>query len=173
MFQTLLSTIDLRSFSNVWFWIVLVVAWSSFTSTLLGIPADMVYRARRQGGQAMIDLETMALLQAQRRQNLLRQSGPFSAAIWTGLLTTSVVLGFVYWLELGQALSLLLIPLALGHLSGLPLIRRIAQGTLGGESLLRAIRWHRFWMMMLGLFAIMVTTLWGMFYNVVVPVLGR
>ena len=49
--QTLLDVIDFRSFSNLWFWIVLAVAWSTASHWVLGIPFDMVMRARRHGGR--------------------------------------------------------------------------------------------------------------------------
>ena len=41
-------------------WIVLAVAWSSASHWVLGVPFDMVMRARRQGGQAAADLEDLA-----------------------------------------------------------------------------------------------------------------
>lgn len=173
LFQTIMSTIDMRSFSNAWYWIVLVIAWSGLTSNLLGVPNDMLWRARRGEGDAMIDLETIALLHARRRMRLMKHSGPFSVALWIGVCTTSIILGFVYWLEMGQAISLLIVPMVIAVLSGQRLSRRIAEGTLGGLDLVKALRRHRTMVSFFGLFAISITTLWGMFFNVVMPVLGR
>ena len=45
--QTLFDVIDFRSFSNLWFWIMLAVAWSTASHWVLGIPFDMVLRARQ------------------------------------------------------------------------------------------------------------------------------
>ena len=54
--RLIFDLIDLRSFSNLWYWIALAVAWSSASHWVLGIPYDMVLRARRMGGQAEQDL---------------------------------------------------------------------------------------------------------------------
>lgn len=173
MFETVLATIDLRSFSNAWFWIVLVLAWSNVTANLLGVPYDMVLRARRQGGQALEDLETLARIQARRRLAMASQSGVVMIVLWSGILTMSVTLGFRYGIEMGQALSFLLVPLAITVVLGLPLCRRIADASLTGEALIRALRRYRFWLIVLGLLSIVMTTLWGMIFNLVAPTLGR
>ena len=47
--DSLFSTIDLRSFSNLWFWLMLAVAWSNVTHYVMGVPFDMVQRAKRKG----------------------------------------------------------------------------------------------------------------------------
>ena len=54
--DSVLSLIDTRSFTNLWFWIMLAVVWSGTTHFILGVPFDMVQRARRQGGAAQQDL---------------------------------------------------------------------------------------------------------------------
>ena len=51
--DSLFSTIDLRSFSNLWFWLMLAVAWSNVTHFVMGVPFDMVQRAKRKGGAAL------------------------------------------------------------------------------------------------------------------------
>ena len=53
IYAILTEIIDLRSFSNLWFWIALAVMWSSTSHWVLGIPHDMIQRAKREGGQAM------------------------------------------------------------------------------------------------------------------------
>ena len=58
-YQTLFEMIDMRSFSNLWFWIALAVMWSTASHWVLGVPFDMVLRARRHGEEAQADLEDM------------------------------------------------------------------------------------------------------------------
>jgi hypothetical protein len=41
------EVIDLRSFSNLWYWIVLAILWSSLSHWTLGVPYHIVTRARR------------------------------------------------------------------------------------------------------------------------------
>ena len=53
------EVIDIRSFSNLWFWMVLAVMWSSASHRVIGIPYDMIQNAKRHGGQAERDLEAL------------------------------------------------------------------------------------------------------------------
>jgi hypothetical protein len=43
------EVIDLRSFSNLWYWIVLAILWSSLSHWTLGVPYHIVTRARLPG----------------------------------------------------------------------------------------------------------------------------
>ena len=69
------EVIDMRSFSNLWFWIALAVVWSSASHWVLGVPFDMVHRARRHGGQAQIDLDDLARINANRLLHMLEDAG--------------------------------------------------------------------------------------------------
>ena len=59
LYQVLFELIDMRSFSNLWYWIMLAVMWSSASHWVLGVPFDVISRARRQGGALQDDLETL------------------------------------------------------------------------------------------------------------------
>lgn len=169
--DSLLSTIDLRSFSNLWFWLVLAVAWSNVTHFVMGVPFDMVHRVRRRGGEGMEDLNTLALIQARRRMTILRSSGAWLVGFWLTVLTMLGVLGFWYGYELSQALFLLLGPLTLGAWLSLRLSARVEAQTLQGEALVRAIFWTRVLIQAIGLAAIFVTTMWGMWHNLTARIL--
>jgi hypothetical protein len=65
-YRTLFEVIDMRSFSNLWYWIAIAVTWSTVSHWVLGVPFDMLQRARRQGGQADADFETMVRINANR-----------------------------------------------------------------------------------------------------------
>ena len=61
-YELLNEMIDMRSFSNLWFWIALAVMWSTTSHWVLGVPFDMVIRAARaetkgEGSQAQQDLD--------------------------------------------------------------------------------------------------------------------
>ena len=60
------EVIDIRSFSNLWFWMVLAVMWSSASHRVIGIPYDMIQNAKRHGGQAERDLEGLMQINARR-----------------------------------------------------------------------------------------------------------
>jgi hypothetical protein len=67
------EVIDMRSFSNLWYWIALASLWSSVSHWVLGIPHDMIQRARREGGQAEADVEDLARININRLAACRRQ----------------------------------------------------------------------------------------------------
>ncbi len=66
--------IDMRSFSNLWYWIALAVTWSSTSHWVLGVPFDMVLRARL-GGEAARHLELMTQINVARLLYMGREAG--------------------------------------------------------------------------------------------------
>ncbi|MCX8227854.1 MAG: component of SufBCD complex, partial [Sulfitobacter sp.] len=94
LYQTILEVIDMRSFSNLWFWIALAVVWSTASHWVLGVPYDMVLRARRQGEQAQIDLEDMVRINVNRLLYITQVSGTwilgFTCFFLTMLFTLAV-----------------------------------------------------------------------------------
>lgn len=74
-YQTLFEMIDMRSFSNLWFWIALAVMWSTASHWVLGVPFDMVLRARRYGGEAQADLEDIVRINVNRLLYISQVSG--------------------------------------------------------------------------------------------------
>lgn len=171
--DSVLSLIDPRSFSNLWFWIMLAVAWSSATHFIIGVPFDMIQRARRQGGAAQADLEALVAIQVRRRVHILSASGVWLVALWTTLLSAVAVLGFWYGHELAQALTLLLAPLTLASALGMRLAQALALPEApSGEALNKRLTWHRVMIQAIGLLAILVTTMWGTWHNLSVRALG-
>ena len=65
-YKTIFEVIDMRSFSNLWFWIALAVLWSTVSHYVLGVPHDLVRRAHREGGQSLQDVETLAHIYVRR-----------------------------------------------------------------------------------------------------------
>jgi hypothetical protein len=170
--DSVFSTIDLNSFSSIWFWIALAVAWSNTTHFILGVPFDLVQRARRKGGFEMDDLEVLAAIQARRRMQILRVGGVWMVGIWTAILTALAMLGFVYGFELAQAFTLLLVPLTIAAILSVRLAARIEAAPPRGEDLVRTISRHRMLIQSIGLLSILVTTMWGSWYNLTSQLYG-
>ena len=112
-YQTLFEMIDMRSFSNLWFWIALAVMWSTASHWVLGVPFDMVLRARRYGGEAEADLEDIVRINVNRMLYISQVSGLWLLGLGFFALTSLVLLGFVYGIEFAQALLLLGLPMSL------------------------------------------------------------
>jgi hypothetical protein len=174
--QTLFQLIDMRSFSNLWYWIVLAVSWSSMTHWVLGVPHDLIMRARRRGGVAGEDM--VGLLQIHLRRILFigSEGGMVLTLFVSFLLTTLALTGFIYRVEFSQALFLILFPFTLAGLLSLRAAGRISAlisaGETGVERLSDALLRHRLHVQLLGMLAITVTALWGMLQNLSFSVLG-
>ncbi|WP_417741138.1 component of SufBCD complex [Salipiger sp.] len=170
-YRIVLETIDMRSFSNLWFWIALAVVWSTASHWVLGVPFDMVMRARRHGGQAERDLEDMVRINVNRLLFITEQAGVWGVALVSALLSMLAVSGFGYAVELAQALFLLAFPMSLVGLMSIGTAERIRGAGLAGEPLRRKLAAHRFWVQVIGLISILVTALWGMAQNMSFAVL--
>ena len=161
----LVELIDLRSFSNLWYWIALAVIWLSASHWVLGVPSDMIARARREGGQALEDMETLVRINTSRMLFFSRNQGAWLVGVVCFLVTVLGLLGFLYHSEFAQAVLLLFIPLCLvGYLS-LRASFKIEMGEGQGDALFRRLFWHRFSVQMLGMVSIFVTSLYGMYVN--------
>lgn len=170
-YGTVFEVIDLRSFSNLWFWIMLAVFWSSTSHWVLGVPYDMVGRARRSSGQAEQDLEDLVRINTNRILFIAEESGLWVVALGSAFLTAMALLGFFYWLEWAQAVFLLAFPMTLVGLLSLFSASRIHQGENQGEALWRRLRIHRMLTQLIGVVSIFVTALWGMYVNLTVLVM--
>ena len=90
-YETLFEVIDMRSFSNLWYWIGLAVLWSSTSHWVLGVPFDMVTRARRTGGTLSTDMETLAHINVNRLLYIAGTAGVWLVGIVTFLLMTLAI----------------------------------------------------------------------------------
>ncbi|MEQ9693313.1 component of SufBCD complex [Shimia sp. SDUM112013] len=164
-YQTVFEMIDMRSFSNLWFWIALAVMWSTASHWVLGVPFDMVLRAKRVGGQTEIDLEDLVRINTNRLLHVARVSGLWILGFACFLLAGLAVTGFVYGIEFAQAVFLLLFPMSLVGLMSLSTAARIQEEEAAGDQLRRRLTRHRFFVQVLGMVSIFVTSLWGMYQN--------
>ncbi len=163
--------IDLRSFSNLWYWIALAFAWSRASHRILGVPWDMVQRARRSGGQAQHDFEAVLRAHLNHIGHVPDAAGLAAIAAGSALLTSLAILGFGHGVEFCQALFLIAFPMSIVAVLSLRMARRIDASGIGGEALHRALIWHRVRVQAIGLVSILVTAMWGMLQNLNISVL--
>ena len=163
--QSLFDVIDFGSFSTVWYWIVLAVTWSAASHRVVGVPYDMVLRARRLGGEAMGDLEDLVRINVGRTLYIARESGLWLAGVATFGLTALGTLGFWNRQELAQGMFLLFLPLTLVGLLSVSTAARIEAERPTGEVLFRVLHRHRLWTQGIGMLSIFVTAIYGMFQN--------
>lgn len=173
LLDNVFELIDLRSFSNLWFWIALAVTWSTVSHWVLGVPWDMAIRARRGHGEtAMADFEDMVRINTGRLLYVAGQSGTLIAGIVTFGLSSLAILGFIYGNEFSQALFLIGFPLSGVGLLSLRTASRIRAEAPRGEALIARLSRHRLAVQTIGMVSIFVTAMWGMYQNMTIGPLG-
>ncbi|MDD8021910.1 MAG: component of SufBCD complex [Paracoccaceae bacterium] len=175
IFDTVLELINMRSFSNLWYWIALAVTWSSASHWVLGVPFDMVLRARRRGGRAAEDLVTLTRVNVARLLMIGREGGMVLSVVASFVLTSLGVLGFGYHMEFAQAVFLMAFPLAFVGLLSLRAAARfepLLENGVAPDAVAKMLARHRVSVQAVGMVAILVTTMWGMLQNFSISVLG-
>jgi len=170
--QTIFEVIDMRSFSNLWFWIALAVMWSTASHWVLGVPWDMITRARRKGGKFEDDVAVLVRVYVDRILHVAEVSGLVLIVLVCFALTSLAVLGFAYGIEFAQALFLLGLPMTIVGLMSLRSARIIAATQPEGAELYRRLHIHRMSVQLIGMASIFITTMWGMFQNFSFGALG-
>lgn len=163
--KALFQVIDLRSFSSLWYWIVVAVTWSSISHYVLGVPYDLITRARRSGGEDMQDLTDLVRINVNRLLHISHTAGMVLTAFAFFVLTVLMTLGFYYGIELAQAVFLLALPLSAVGLVTLSTARLIRSTEPQAELLIATLHRHRLWTQIIGMIAIFVTAMYGMYQN--------
>jgi len=171
-YEAVFEVIDMRSFSNLWYWIALAVLWSTTSHWVLGVPFDMVLRARRKGGEAERDLEDLVRINTNRILYIGRVAGIWLLAFSSAFVTALVLLGFWYKVEFAQALFFFAFPLSIIGLLSMTTARRIQHENAKGDLLYRRLARHRLYTQIIGMLSVFVTAMWGMYQNLVVGPLG-
>lgn len=168
--QTALEVIDLRSFSNLWFWIALAVLWSSASHWVIGVPFDMVRRAAQGHEVALQDMHALANIQARRLLYIGDAAGTVTTIFTFFAVTVLVLLGFLYDVEFAQAILFLFLPMMVVTSISIRTARKVAG--LDAYDLGNLLARHRRYVQMVGVVSIFATSMWGMWVNLNQSVLG-
>ncbi len=165
-YESVFEVIDLRSFSNLWYWIGLAVLWSSVSHWVLGVPHDAILRARRgKPDSALQDLHDLTRVNVNRILYIVDVSGAWLALFGSAMVTVLAITAFYYNVEFAQAVFFLFFPmLFLGALS-VRTARKIKNQELSGDSLIRQLIVHRFVTQLIGVVSIFITAMFGMWVN--------
>jgi hypothetical protein len=170
--DTVLEVIDLRSFSNLWYWIALATLWSSVSHWVLGVPHDMIQRARREGGQAQADVEDLVRININRLLTVVDRGAWMLAGTAAFWLTSLAVLAFWYDVEFAQALFLLMAPMAVVIWVSVRSSRKIVAEGGTGDPLFRRLTIHRRTVQVIGMLSITVAAFYGTWQNLSVSILN-
>ncbi|MBD0864937.1 MAG: component of SufBCD complex [Rhodobacteraceae bacterium] len=173
LYQSIVELIDLRSFSNLWYWIILAILWFMASHSVLGVPYDLVLRARRHEGAAQVDLEDMIRINVSRILYMGDVSGVLISGIAAFVLTGLVLLGFVYGVEFAQAVFLLVFPMSIVGMLSVRQAWIIRADQVAGANLRDRLGKHRLHTQIIGTVSIFCTALWGMYQNLAIGVWGN
>lgn len=162
--DSLFDLISTRSFSSLWYWLLVGIFWTILSHWVLGASADLLRRAQRAGPEAQAELAHVLRLYAQRMVFLNDSTGLFGHAVLWFLLAGLLTLGFVYGVEWAQALAFLAVPGLGVSVLRLRMARRIiAENAPDDATLFRMIGRHRLIVQALALVMIFLTSFWGMY----------
>ena len=163
--QTVFEVIDMRSFSNLWFWIALAVMWSSASYWVLGVPFDMMQRVMRGDQKAISDLQKLVQINVTRVLYITDKSGMWLVTITCFVMTSLVILGFVYDVEFAQALFLLGFPMLIVRCFIIRMAYVINDDGYAIEGLIRRLLRQRLITQFIGMISILITAMYGMLQN--------
>lgn len=161
-YETIFEAIDMRSFSNLWYWIGLAVMWSSVSHWIIGVPFDMLQRARRLGGTAETDFEALVRINVNRLMMIGDTAGVTLILLGSAANAALATLGFAYGVEFAQAVFFLLFPVSIVGIMSFVTASRIRAQDASGEVLRRKMIRLRLWIQVLGFVSLVVTAFWGM-----------
>lgn len=171
---TISELIDTRSFSSLWYWITLAVFWSMLSHFVVGVPYDMIQRAQRTDDpQARIDLERLSQITARRLSQVGATAGVVVAAVAGFLLSAVFLLGFIYGIELCQAIFLLAFPFCIVTVLSVRTAREILEKEPTGTDLTNGLKRHRLFTQLIGVISIFITAFVGIWQTMSVGVLGN
>ncbi len=167
--DALFDVIDMRSFSNLWYWIGIAVLWSSISHWVLGVPFDLIQRARKYGGEAEEDLVAIVRVNVNRLLGIARSAGPWVLMFVCFANSALLVLAFFYRIEFAQALLFIVFPLSIVGAVSLSSAQHIETNATDAQSLYKMLLRHRLWTQIIGMVSIFVTSMYGMYHNLTVP----
>ena len=163
--------IDLQTFTSVWYWLVVIVTWSIAGNWLIGVPFDMLYRARNGATQELMDLEALTDINVRRILWTDQKFGTAMAVLIGFILCSMGVAGFFYGLEIGQGLFILAAPLTVILAVNLRLAQQLGEAPLTGIHLVKRLFEVRLWTQVVAMLALFFTALYGMYYAISAQVL--
>lgn len=163
--EAITRVIDLGTFASIWYWLVVIVAWSVASNWLIGIPFDMLIAARKYEAGPLADLSAVVDVNVRRIVRFDDVLGVWLVGLCTFVLSGLATSGFLYGFEFAQGAFVLGAPLALVGLLNLRLARELGGTPLAGPDLVKRLYATRLWTQVIAAVALFVTAMYGMYFN--------
>ena len=155
--------IDMQTFVSVWYWMAVIVTWSVASNWLIGVPFDMLFRARKIGEVEVADLEALVDINVRRIVAINDMFATAFAGLIAFILSALAVMSFVYGIELAQGILLLAAPLTVIITMNMRLAHQLHATPLHGRDLVRKLFRVRLWTQVIGMIALFFTAMYGMY----------
>ncbi len=160
--EIVFALIDTRSFSSLWFWIVVLALWFAMGLRVFGVPIGIMRRAVRNDVQALKDLEDLVHIRARYLSHVGRKSGTWIVALVCAVLSGLGLTGFLYGVELAQAMFLLAFPAAFWGILEMVTAARIDSEAPTGKQLIEHIWRQRNCVQLVGLLSALASVVVGL-----------
>lgn len=157
--------IELDTFASVWYWLAVIVTWSVASNWLIGIPFDVLFRARKCDEGPLADLEALVDVNVRRIVNANRILGTSIAALIAFCLSGLGMMGFSYGWELAQGVVILAAPLTVIVVINVRLAVQLHTTPLAGRDLVRRLFFVRLWTQIVAMVTMFFTAMYGMWYT--------
>ncbi len=144
---------------------MIALMWAGLTRSSMGVPLDLLARARRMGGQTQLDVEALARIHAERYVYYWSRGKLFQVAFLAFVLSGLFVLAIGFHFEFAQAILFLLLPLALISANALRGAQRVLAEHGQGDALHKLIWRQRFFVQVIGFTFIFLTAIFGLLHN--------
>jgi len=163
--ESILRVIEFRTFSNIWYWFAVIVSWAVASHWLIGVPFDLLFRARRHEATKVADLEAIVDVNVRRFTYMTDLAGPWLLGLLSFVLSGLFLAGFGYGVEVAQGLFILSAPLSLILGLNVMLAYQLRAAPLYGPALVHKLFRLRIWTQAIGMIAMFFTAMYGMYYN--------
>jgi hypothetical protein len=136
---------------------------------VVGVPLDMIHRARRHGGQAMHDLEALVAVNARRLEMFTQSDRVASIGFAAFILTSVTVSAFVYDFEVAKGLFFLVVPISIAMGVNLYATVKLQVDPPEDHALVKYLIRVRLCIQVIAMLAIFVSVIYGMFFNLRQP----
>lgn len=167
--DSILAILDLHTFSNIWYWLAVAVTWAVVSHWVLGIPFDLIIRARRATPEAVDDLQILFDFHLRRFLMIEDLVGLPAIALSAFVLTWLAMVGFYYQVEMAQGVFLIGFPLTIVGAICQHACRRYQKNPPPREKLAAELLRLRIIIQLIAMIAIFVTAIYGMYYNLAAP----
>ncbi|MDO6589469.1 MULTISPECIES: hypothetical protein [Rhodobacterales] len=161
--------LSFQTFSNLWYWLAVCTSWMIACYWVVGVPLDMIHRARRHGGQAAQDLEILVAVNVRRLQMFTQWDRIASVGFATFILTSVTVSAFFYEFEVAKGLFFILIPITIAMLVNIYAAEHLHDAPREGSALIKYLILVRLWIQVVAMVAIFISVTYGMFFNLTQP----